>query len=89
MPAVEFRDVDVIFGKDPGPALALLDGGAERQAILEATGHVLGVAGASLAIEAGEICVLMGLSGSGKSTMVHGSVLYRGAGRGARQCLHC
>jgi len=70
MPAVEFRDVDVIFGKDPGPALDLLDGGAERQAILEATGHVLGVAGASLAIEEGEICVLMGLSGSGKSTLL-------------------
>ena len=70
MPAVEFRNVDVIFGKDPGPALRLLDGGAERQAILEATGNVLGVAGASLAIEAGEICVLMGLSGSGKSTLL-------------------
>jgi glycine betaine/proline transport system ATP-binding protein len=70
MPAVEFHDVDVIFGKDPGPALALLDAGAERQAILEQTGHVLGVAGASVAIEEGEICVLMGLSGSGKSTLL-------------------
>ena len=70
MLAVEFRDVDVIFGKEPGAALALLDGGAEREAILEETGQVLGVAGASLAIEEGEICVLMGLSGSGKSTLL-------------------
>ncbi len=70
MPAVEFRDVDVIFGKQPEAALALLDGGAEREAILEETGQVLGVAGASLAIEEGEICVLMGLSGSGKSTLL-------------------
>jgi glycine betaine/proline transport system ATP-binding protein len=70
MPAVEFRDVDVIFGKEPEAALALLDGGAEREAILEETGQVIGVAGASLAIEEGEICVLMGLSGSGKSTLL-------------------
>ena len=70
MPAVAFHDVDVIFGKDPGPALKLLDAGAERQAILEQTGNVLGVAGASVAIEEGEICVLMGLSGSGKSTLL-------------------
>ena len=70
MPAVEFRGVDVIFGKDPEAALALLDGGAERQTILEKTGHVLGVAGATAAIEEGEICVLMGLSGSGKSTLL-------------------
>ena len=70
MPAVEFRGVDVIFGKEPEAALTLLDGGAEREAILEETGQVLGVAGATLAIEEGEICVLMGLSGSGKSTLL-------------------
>ena len=70
MPAVEFRDVDVIFGKDPDAALALLDQGRDRQEILAETGQVLGVAGASLAIEEGEICVLMGLSGSGKSTLL-------------------
>jgi glycine betaine/proline transport system ATP-binding protein len=70
MLAVEFRDVDVIFGKDPKAALALMDAGADREAILEQTNHVLGVAGASIAIEEGEICVLMGLSGSGKSTLL-------------------
>ncbi len=70
MTAVEFIDVDVIFGKGPEVALGLLDGGAEREEILEKTGRVLGVAGASIAIEEGEICVLMGLSGSGKSTLL-------------------
>jgi len=70
MPAVEFRDVDVIFGKDPKRALAMLDKGKGRDAILRETGNVLGVAGASIAIEEGEICVLMGLSGSGKSTLL-------------------
>ena len=67
---VDFRKVDIIFGKKPEAALALLDRGKDREAILEATGNVLGVADASIAIEEGEICVLMGLSGSGKSTLL-------------------
>ena len=67
---VDFRSVDIIFGKEPEKSLALLDSGAGRDEILERTGNVLGVAGASLAIEEGEICVLMGLSGSGKSTLL-------------------
>jgi len=70
MAAVEFRNVDVVFGKEPASALALLDAGEDRQAILEQTNHVIGVAGASIAIEEGEVCVLMGLSGSGKSTLL-------------------
>ncbi len=69
MPVVEFRNVDVIFGADEA-ALEMLDGGADRDAILAATGAVVGVHGASLAVEEGEICVLMGLSGSGKSSLL-------------------
>ena len=70
MAAVEFRDVDIVFGKNPKAALGLVDQGKTREEILEETGNVLGVAGASLSIEEGEICVLMGLSGSGKSTLI-------------------
>jgi len=70
MSAVEFRNVDVIFGDDPKAAITLLDGGADRERILAETGAVIGVADASVAIEQGEICVLMGLSGSGKSTLL-------------------
>jgi glycine betaine/proline transport system ATP-binding protein len=70
VPAVEFRNVDVVFGKDPAAALALLDAGEDRSVILTKTNHVIGVADASIAIEEGEICVLMGLSGSGKSTLL-------------------
>ncbi len=68
--AVSFRDVDIVFGPTPKRALAMLDAGHGRDDILAATGHVLGVAGASLAVAPGEICVLMGLSGSGKSTLL-------------------
>jgi glycine betaine/proline transport system ATP-binding protein len=68
--AVEFRHVDIIFGDDPREALALLDGGATRQDILEKTGSVLGCADCNLTVEEGEISVLMGLSGSGKSTLL-------------------
>ncbi len=68
--AVEFRDVDIVFGPQPKRALALLDAGKSRDEILAATGHVVGVAGASLSVEPGQICVLMGLSGSGKSTLL-------------------
>ncbi|HSR71750.1 MAG TPA: choline ABC transporter ATP-binding protein [Kiloniellales bacterium] len=70
MTAVEFRKVDVIFGKTPEEALALLDRGETRETILSQTGNVVGVADASIAIEEGEVCVLMGLSGSGKSTLL-------------------
>jgi glycine betaine/proline transport system ATP-binding protein len=68
--AVEFRNVDMIFGNKPQSVLPMLDGGMERDAIQAETGHVVGVADASLEVAEGEICVLMGLSGSGKSTLL-------------------
>jgi glycine betaine/proline transport system ATP-binding protein len=68
--AVEFRNVDIVFGTDQKGALALIDKGGTRDEILHKTGAVLGAAGVSLKIERGEICVLMGLSGSGKSTIL-------------------
>jgi glycine betaine/proline transport system ATP-binding protein len=70
MAAIRFEHVDVIFGDQPGAALALLDQGLDREAILERTGAVVGVHDAHLDIEEGEICVLMGLSGSGKSSLL-------------------
>jgi glycine betaine/proline transport system ATP-binding protein len=91
MPAIEFRGVDIVFGKDKRRALELIDRGKTRDEILAETGAVLGAAGINLAIEKGEICVLMGLSGSGKSTILRainglnhvarGAVLVEHAGR--------
>lgn len=68
--AVDFRNVDIVFGENQKAALAMLDAGADRADILEKTGQVLGAAGANLTVEEGEISVLMGLSGSGKSTLL-------------------
>jgi glycine betaine/proline transport system ATP-binding protein len=68
--AVEFRNVDIVFGTERAAALAMIDKGATRQEILEKTGAVLGCAGANLTVNEGEISVLMGLSGSGKSTLL-------------------
>ena len=68
--AVDFKNVDIVFGADTSASLAMLDKGATRAEILEKTGNVLGCAGANLTVNEGEISVLMGLSGSGKSTLL-------------------
>jgi len=68
--AVDFKNVDIIFGADTKRALALAEKGATRSEILDQTGAVLGCAGANLTVHEGEISVLMGLSGSGKSTLL-------------------
>ena len=69
-PIVRFENVDIVFGGEPKRALPLIDAGKSRAEIDDATGQVVGVAGASLAVREGEIVVLMGLSGSGKSTLL-------------------
>jgi glycine betaine/proline transport system ATP-binding protein len=69
-PAVEFRNVDIIFGDNVAEALKLAHQGVERADILKRTGAVLGATGANLTVNEGEISVLMGLSGSGKSTLL-------------------
>ena len=68
--AVDFKNVDIVFGNDTTEALAMVNQGATRAEILEKTGNVLGCAGANLTVNEGEISVLMGLSGSGKSTLL-------------------
>ncbi len=67
---IEFKDVDVVFGKNPERAIPLLDKGMSRSDILDKTGLTAGVRNASLSVAKGEICVLMGLSGSGKSSLL-------------------
>jgi glycine betaine/proline transport system ATP-binding protein len=68
--AVEFDNIDVIFGNHQAESLKLLDQGKTREEIAAATHDVLGVADVSFDVPEGEICVLMGLSGSGKSSLL-------------------
>lgn len=67
---IDFENVNVVFGKKPARALPLIEQGLGRDEIREKTGLVVGVQGANLSVEKGEICVLMGLSGSGKSSLL-------------------
>ncbi|MBR9885775.1 MAG: choline ABC transporter ATP-binding protein [Oceanospirillales bacterium] len=70
MTAVDIKNLDVVFGKNPARTLELMDAGLSRQEIIDRTGDVVGVQNASLSVKQGEICVLMGLSGSGKSSLL-------------------
>ncbi|EGQ9596775.1 choline ABC transporter ATP-binding protein [Vibrio parahaemolyticus] len=70
MDAITIENLDVVFGQQQSQALALLDQGKSRQEIIDETGQVVGVDNVSLTVKRGEICVLMGLSGSGKSSLL-------------------
>jgi glycine betaine/proline transport system ATP-binding protein len=70
MSLIKIQDVDVVFSDSPQPALDLLDQGLSRDEIFKKTGLIVGVQKANLTVERGEICVLMGLSGSGKSSLL-------------------
>lgn len=67
---IDIQNLDVVFGENPKRALPLLDAGKTREQIREETGLVVGVSNANLHVARGEICVLMGLSGSGKSSLL-------------------
>jgi len=70
--ALQIRDLDVLFGprRAQDRALAMLDAGEQRDAIRDATGITCGVIDANLDVPEGSILVLMGLSGSGKSSLL-------------------
>lgn len=70
MDAITIKNLDVVFGDNTQLALERLDQGKSRQEIIDETGQVVGVDNVSLNIQEGEICVLMGLSGSGKSSLL-------------------
>lgn len=70
MSMINIENVDVVFSPQPKVALDLLDQGLTRDEIFKQTGQTVGVQNANLTVERGEICVLMGLSGSGKSSLL-------------------
>ncbi|MDG3060997.1 MULTISPECIES: quaternary amine ABC transporter ATP-binding protein [Lacticaseibacillus] len=65
---IEVRGLTKIFGKRINRAKEMLKNGKTKPEILKATGATVGVDRADFSIKTGEIFVIMGLSGSGKST---------------------
>ena len=70
MEKIIVKELFKIFGPQPEKALKLIKQGLDKTAIFEKTGMTVGVNNAAFTINQGEIFVIMGLSGSGKSTIV-------------------
>ncbi|MDO6561903.1 glycine betaine/L-proline ABC transporter ATP-binding protein ProV [Amphritea sp. 1_MG-2023] len=67
---LSIRNVYKVFGDQPDTAMQMLRNGESKDQIFDKTGQTVGVFDASFSVKKGEIFVIMGLSGSGKSTMV-------------------
>ncbi|MBN9215162.1 MAG: glycine betaine ABC transporter ATP-binding protein [Microbacterium sp. SCN 70-200] len=67
-PALEARNLFKVFGRNPKDAVARLRAGASRAEVTDA--GTAAVIDASFTVQPGEIFVIMGLSGSGKSTII-------------------
>lgn len=65
---IEAKNLIKIYGDNTRQALELLHKGFSRDEILRRTGKTVGISGIDFEINAGEIFVFIGLSGSGKST---------------------
>ena len=59
-----------VFSNNPTKALNLLNQGKSKAEILKETGQTVGINNVSFTVNRGEVFVIMGLSGSGKSTIL-------------------
>lgn len=67
---IEIKDLYLVFGHDKQKALKMLRKGKTKQEILKETGCTIAVNNANFTIRQGEIFVIIGLSGSGKSSLL-------------------
>ncbi len=68
---VLFDAVYKIFGPQPrGRALDLVKAGLSKDEVLRRSGHVVGLNDVNFSVNKGELFVVMGLTGSGKSTAI-------------------
>ena len=67
-PAIEAKNLFKVFGRNPQDAVRRLRAGATRADVADAGSAA--VIDASFTVQPGEIFVIMGLSGSGKSTVI-------------------
>lgn len=70
MAAITVTDLYKVFGKNPSEAIPLLKKGKSKDEILEQTGLTVAIDKASFEVKEQETFVIMGLSGSGKSTVL-------------------
>lgn len=70
MTKLKVEKLTKIYGKNESKALELMSAGKSKEEVLELTGSTIGVNQASFEVNEGEIFVIMGLSGSGKSSLV-------------------
>lgn len=70
MAAITVKNLFKIFGKNPEKALPLIEQGKSKDEILDETGNTVGINDASFEVKEKEMFVIMGLSGSGKSTVL-------------------
>lgn len=69
-PLIEISGLYKIFGTRPNSVIERVKLGHSKEQVLAETGHTVGLKDINLQIQKGEIFVIMGLSGSGKSTMI-------------------
>ncbi len=85
---IELKNVTKIYGPNRSEATRMMRHGASKDQVLEKTGATVALWDVNLKIKRGEIFVVIGLSGSGKSTVVRclnrlirpssGSILFDG-----------
>lgn len=67
---IEVKNLIKIFSSQPQKAMQLLNQGLNKEQILKETGLTVGINNVNFTVNEGEIFVIMGLSGSGKSTIL-------------------
>lgn len=67
---IEIKNLSVIFGHDKSKAKRMLMEGKDKAEILKSSGCTVAVRNVNLEIKEGEVFVVMGLSGSGKSSLL-------------------
>ena len=87
-PIIELKNVSKLYGANRQEAARMMREGSDKQEVYQKTGATVALWDVNLSIRRGEIFVVIGLSGSGKSTVVrcmnrlhrptNGQVLFEG-----------